>query len=226
MQPPEKTRARPGRPSQLSQDVIVEAAQRILDEEGHEQLSMRRLARELSITPMALYHHVRDKHDLLLLLLAVKSAAFPHPELPDDPVERTVAAGRLLYDVLAECPFLADILASPDLMSVSVSWVAEVLVNAAVECGLTPAQALGAYNVIWRYTLGTLMIHLNHRGGPTDPDVHDERRLQTMSALDPVDYPRITALAPRWPELTNRNPHDQGLRDVVGGLLHHYKRKM
>lgn len=40
-----------------------------MDGEGLDRLTMRRLADEVGTTPMALYHHVRNKDDLLVLLL-------------------------------------------------------------------------------------------------------------------------------------------------------------
>ena len=36
---------------------------------GHEQLSMRQMAAELAVTPMALYRHFKNKEDLQLHLL-------------------------------------------------------------------------------------------------------------------------------------------------------------
>lgn len=37
----------------------------VLGEEGHEALSMRRVARELAVSPMALYNHVENRADLV-----------------------------------------------------------------------------------------------------------------------------------------------------------------
>src|SRR5260370_2602186 len=44
---------------------ICNAALALVDEEGLEALSMRRLGSRLGIEAMSLYHHVRDKADLL-----------------------------------------------------------------------------------------------------------------------------------------------------------------
>ncbi|AKH70484.1 transcriptional regulator, TetR family [Spongiibacter sp. IMCC21906] len=44
---------------------LVEAAARLLREEGDSALSMRRLAQELQVSRMAPYHHFADKHALL-----------------------------------------------------------------------------------------------------------------------------------------------------------------
>jgi TetR/AcrR family transcriptional regulator, tetracycline repressor protein len=52
-------------PRPLARDRIVALALDIADREGLAAVSFRRLAQELGVTPMALYHHVEDKADLL-----------------------------------------------------------------------------------------------------------------------------------------------------------------
>ena len=49
----------------LTRQLIVERALQIGDAEGLEAVSVRRLAAELGVTPMALYRHVKDKQDLV-----------------------------------------------------------------------------------------------------------------------------------------------------------------
>jgi TetR/AcrR family transcriptional regulator, tetracycline repressor protein len=49
----------------LTRAGIVRRALKIGETEGLEAVSLRRLASELGVTPMALYRHVRDKQDLV-----------------------------------------------------------------------------------------------------------------------------------------------------------------
>ncbi|TFC82191.1 TetR family transcriptional regulator [Cryobacterium cheniae] len=49
----------------LNRERVLEAAVTLADEIGIDALSMRRLAQELGVVPMALYKHVADKEDLL-----------------------------------------------------------------------------------------------------------------------------------------------------------------
>jgi len=56
-----QARGRPG----LTRDAVVARALQIGTAEGLEAVSLRRLAQELGVTPMALYRHVRDKQDLI-----------------------------------------------------------------------------------------------------------------------------------------------------------------
>lgn len=49
----------------LSRDALVARALELGNAEGLEAVSLRRLATEIGVTPMALYRHVRDKQDLI-----------------------------------------------------------------------------------------------------------------------------------------------------------------
>ncbi|MCB1743059.1 MAG: helix-turn-helix transcriptional regulator, partial [Gammaproteobacteria bacterium] len=50
---------------QLHKQDVVEAATALLDDYGIADLSMRRLARELAVSPGALYWHFANKQQLL-----------------------------------------------------------------------------------------------------------------------------------------------------------------
>ncbi|MBO0686685.1 MAG: TetR/AcrR family transcriptional regulator [Candidatus Dormibacteraeota bacterium] len=58
----------------LTRQAIVERSLEIGRAEGLEAVSLRRLATELGVTPMALYRHVKDKADLLNAMLEADSA--------------------------------------------------------------------------------------------------------------------------------------------------------
>jgi AcrR family transcriptional regulator len=54
-----------GRRGWLGPDAIVDAALLIVDREGFDALSMRRIAQELGVGTMSLYHHVADRDALI-----------------------------------------------------------------------------------------------------------------------------------------------------------------
>ncbi|AGP53593.1 TetR/AcrR family transcriptional regulator [Streptomyces rapamycinicus] len=218
-------RRRVGRPSQLSQEAIIEAAQRIIGEEGDGSLSMRRLARELSITPMALYHHVRDRDQLLRLLLETKARHLPRPALPEDPRERLVAAAQLLYDVLAECPFLAEILTSDELMTVTSLSAIEAILEAALACGFSLDEAVELYCAVAHYTGGELLIRLTRERHLARLD-HPPYRTRALAALQPKTHPRLCSLADRWSALTSRDTHRAGLEALLEGFFRNLDRSV
>ncbi|MEU4515443.1 TetR/AcrR family transcriptional regulator [Nonomuraea wenchangensis] len=69
--------ARRGTP--LSIDEISAAALRLVDAGGVEALSMRKLAAELAVNPMSLYHHVESKEALLELVCATAARRMSLP---------------------------------------------------------------------------------------------------------------------------------------------------
>lgn len=55
----------------LNRDRVLQAAVALADAGGFESLSMRRLAEELGVVPMALYKHVANKEELLDGMVAI-----------------------------------------------------------------------------------------------------------------------------------------------------------
>src|SRR5260370_39711622 len=60
------TQARDAERTRLSKDAVVVRGLAIADAEGLDALTIRRLANELGVTPMALYWHFRSKEALLV----------------------------------------------------------------------------------------------------------------------------------------------------------------
>lgn len=83
-------------PLPLTRDRVLDAALAVAEREGFERLSMRLLARELDVSPMALYRHVVNKDDLLdgLVERLLGQLRLPDDSLPWDQRLR-VLAGEL-----------------------------------------------------------------------------------------------------------------------------------
>ena len=64
----------------LTRGRILVAALSLVDEEGIEALSMRRLAKELGVDPMAIYHHLPNKRALLSALVGQVFSGMRVPE--------------------------------------------------------------------------------------------------------------------------------------------------
>lgn len=207
-----------GRPSRIDLDTIVGIARRILQEEGVAALSMRRVAKEVGTTPMALYHHVRDKDELLMLTLSGTADSVPRPELPDDPRDRLLAVSLHMHGALARMPWVVEVLGLGDLTDKGALWMVEEIIDTCVACGLTPPQAVAAYRTIWYCVYGDLVFRRATDRRADEPD----RRLHFPGMLDDADaaeLPRLTALAGRWLELTTAYDVATQLGAVIDGLL-------
>ncbi|MFJ6016558.1 TetR/AcrR family transcriptional regulator [Streptomyces sp. NPDC092952] len=217
-QPPAPHRS-PGRPPRLSREEVIGTARRIVTEEGVDQLTMRRLATEVGSTPMALYHHVRNKEELLVLLLDDYAArALRRPEPPADPRERVVGAAAAVHEALAACPWIVEVLTADDLMSASALWFVEQMVDGLVECGLSPERAVHGYRAIWYYTAGEIVVRATAARRRADDDRATYRE-QVFGGLDPDELPRLAEVADRWAPLTGDDTYMDGLRALVSGLL-------
>lgn len=92
----------------LSQELIVETAMRILDAEGLDALSMRRVAMELRTGPASLYAHVTSKDELLELMIdrIVAEIEMPAPD-PGRWQEQVLEAARAAHRVWTRHPGIA-----------------------------------------------------------------------------------------------------------------------
>lgn len=180
---------------------------------------MRRLASEIGSTPMALYHHVSNKEELLVLLLDDYAArTLRRPRMPDRPRERVVLAAATIHEVLAACPWIVPVLTADDLMAASALWFVEQIVDGLVQCGLTPERAVHGYRAIWYYTAGEIVVRTTAARRRADDD-RPTYRERVFADLDPSETPRLAQVADHWAPLTAEDTYMEGLRALVDGLL-------
>ena len=74
-----------GRPPTIDREAVLDTAIRLLDAEGVEALTMRRLASELGVSAMAPYRHVDSKDELLMVLVDRLAARLVYPLRPRGP---------------------------------------------------------------------------------------------------------------------------------------------
>ncbi|KPI04378.1 regulatory protein TetR [Actinobacteria bacterium OK074] len=197
----------------------METARRIVAEEGVDRLTMRRLAKEIGSTPMALYHHVRDKEELLLLLLDDYAARTLHRTEPSaEPRERVVLAAATIHEALAACPWIVGVLTADDLTATSALWFVEQIVDGLIECGLSPERAVHGYRAIWYYTAGEILVRATAARRRTDDD-RPTYRERVFADLDPAELPRLAQVADQWAPLTAKDTYLDGLGALVDGLL-------
>ena len=145
---------------QLHKHDVVEAATSLLDEYGIADLSMRRLARELAVSPGALYWHFANKQQLLgavadRILLSVSNPTNPTPESGDWRTGIVGTCWNLRESLLShtDCAELVSASFAAG-QSEAMSNVLAQLSAAAAEAGVDSCHAeLVARTVIY-YTLG------------------------------------------------------------------------
>jgi AcrR family transcriptional regulator len=68
----------------LSKERVLRAAVELADRDGSEAVSMRKLGQALGVDPMSLYHHVRDKGDILDGIVDVVVGEIDRPPVATD----------------------------------------------------------------------------------------------------------------------------------------------
>jgi AcrR family transcriptional regulator len=204
-----------------SRAEILAAARQLIDRDGWETLTIRRLAAEVGIGPTTLYHHVRDKQDLLLLLLNEHCDQIGRPELPSDPRERIVVAATTMHDALAAWPWAAEVLTADGfvgLLGEPALWMVETILAGAIDSGCTPEQAVAVFRSLWYYTVGEILVRAHSDRRRAD-DRQPPYRDIDFSSFDASRLPQLAGIADQWPALAARDTYPQGLRAFVDGLL-------
>ena len=182
----------------LSKAAVVERALKLADADGLEALTVRRLAADLGVTPMALYWHFRSKEDLLAELA---EAIWGEIKLVADPALSW--SGQLrgglesLVSVLRAHPSAPRLLSDHEAKNEAAATVTEAALEVLRRAGFDPEQAAE----IARQTLWTgIMLVMGEVG--FDPGVSQAEREETLrvkrirfSTMPPDKYPRIVECA-------------------------------
>jgi|BarGraIncu00222A_1022003.scaffolds.fasta_scaffold01845_1 AcrR family transcriptional regulator len=155
-----QTRRRP-RADGLTIERIIEAAMAIVDAEGLEVLTVRRLADDLDTGSASLYRHFASRDELLLLMVDHVLGGIQYP--PEDLSGRKKVEWlsgelrRVLLDHASLLPALtASPLLGPNAMRGTENGLADLL-----EAGFEPEAAVPAYLALVDYVLGTVYFDTN-----------------------------------------------------------------
>src|SRR3990170_2509500 len=94
----------------LTRRRVIATALRLMDEEGIEALSMRRIGRELGVEAMSLYNHVKDKEDILDGITELVMTEFEFPEPHQDWRETVLETARAWRRMLKAHPKVLTLL--------------------------------------------------------------------------------------------------------------------
>src|SRR4051794_1134523 len=204
---------RRGRPPTIDREAVLDTAVRLLDAEGVEALTMRRLAGELGVSAMAPYRHVGSRDELLMVLVDRLAARLEYPPRPRDPKGAILVLWSTIYDSLAEHPWVPEVLARRRIMAPSVLGAVEEIHAALRDAGLTIEASVRAYRLMWNFTLGSLLV----RAGATAEGPSRQRELRGAPA--PARYPMRAAAAATWTAADDRDTYREDLETLIGALL-------
>jgi TetR/AcrR family tetracycline transcriptional repressor len=217
---PSRTRTRPGRawvgaepdgdePRRvpLSRPRVVRAALQLVDEKGLAALTMRGLATELGVSPMALYNHVHDKEELVDLMLDLMLEEVDLSPVRGDWCAQLRALVLSYHCALAAHPQLARVYSSQIALGPHGLAVIERTLALLLQGGLTPEDATHAFYALYTYTVGF------HQMGGTDPHEY--------AALPPDRIPSIIAVREHLGVVRRRAGFEFGLDALLDGIRTH-----
>ncbi len=207
--------------TRLTRAVVVDRALQLADADGLEALTIRKLATDLGVTPMALYWHFRSKDELLEGLaervwsemdLGLDSAA-PWSE------QLRGLLGSLLR-VLRAHPAAPQLLLQSEKQGESWTKAAEVTLELLRGAGFDPDTA----SAIARSALWTgIMLVMSEPGAAwltDDERVEAQRKKQVaLASLPPAKYPRLVECAVPMTACDDPDLHYEfGVRLFIGGV--------
>jgi TetR/AcrR family tetracycline transcriptional repressor len=217
-----KMARRAGRPKAgeepLTRERILKAALSLVDEEGIEALSMRRLAKELGVDPMAIYHHLPNKRALLSALIekVFSEMRVPEPERTGSWRERVRAWARAFREVARAHPRLVPHLASyPEAAAEATLESTEELYAAFEAAGMQPREIVGAVGVVVDYVNGFALAEAS--GALGEPDEQKEM-IEMLDARPPGELPAMRRTFEALAEEDLGTDFEFGLEVVLAGL--------
>lgn len=201
-----------GRPARISVESIVQAALAIVESEGFDALTARRVAHALQTSPMAIYRHVTDKDALSVMVLDAMYKRFPVPRLPRDPRKRLMVLFGHLHDALQRCPWVVHALLRSDITAPSVMPEMEAIMQAFADCGASDAEAVAGFRLVWAHIVGDVLTRevLERRAQGARSVV-----IKTIAALDARRFPAMARAARLW----SRRPSSASFKKAMSALI-------
>jgi TetR/AcrR family tetracycline transcriptional repressor len=212
---------KPGRPKagqeMLTRDRILITALRLVDEYGVEALSMRRLATELGVDPMAIYHHLPGKQAILAGLIEL---VFQELQLPASESatwqEQVRAFARAYHSLTRAHPNLVLYLVTDPESCANAALVAnEVLYTALAAAGLSPVAIVRTADLVIDYLNGFALAESSGRVGK--PSERQEL-LDRLSEQLPEQFPTMRWVFDRLSQDDIQADIEVGLEIILAGI--------
>jgi TetR/AcrR family transcriptional regulator, tetracycline repressor protein len=181
----------------LSKAAIVERALTVMDVEGPDAVTIRRIAQEFGVTPMALYWHVANKEELLAAMGDALLAGVVPPAVTGSWSAQLRAVVMTLIENLAQHPAAAALVFPRILVTEPGLRITEFTLALLEDAGFSSQQAAD----LARMGLQTAMMLVTQRPGAESQAAQQERdallaEKRTHVESLPADlYPHVRAAA-------------------------------
>ncbi|WP_342380384.1 TetR/AcrR family transcriptional regulator C-terminal domain-containing protein [Myxococcus stipitatus] len=176
-----------GKREALSRTRILQTALALVDREGLEAVSMRRVGEELGVEAMSLYNHVANKAAILDGILEAVLAELPVMEPASTWQETLRHRAYALRSTLRAHPKVLPLFSTrPAATPASIAHIEQAL-GVLMEAGFSQRDAVSAFQVVFAFVVGHSMTsYLQTRPDEDAPPAYER--------LSEADFPRMRAL--------------------------------
>lgn len=198
----------------LTPPSIVAAAVALIEREGPDALSMRRLGSRLGVEGMALYHHFASRDELTAAIADSLLAPLDAVELTEDWREACRRYATALRNVAVEHPATFQFVGLQPFDSARALRPVERLLGVLVARGFSPPRALAIYRAVVSYARGYALAEAT--GFTVDATRPSGRK--RLAALPPAAFPVLAGLAREPTTLETDDAYTLGLDALLRGL--------
>ncbi|TCO50835.1 TetR/AcrR family transcriptional regulator [Actinocrispum wychmicini] len=223
-EPPWRSAQRKPARQPLSRDLIVDTALKLLEKEGLDALSMRRVAQALNTGPASLYAHVRNREELCELMFdrILGDIDLPKPDparwrgqLKDLCLAQVKA--MVAYPGIAQVVMNAMIPTGPNSLRHG-----EAMLGFLRAGGLSERHAAFAFDALGLYCKAfAAEVGIWQSAGVDQTDIADRVRqmVDYMKSLPPGTFPNLLAIGPLFSGDTARDRLEFAIDTFIAGLV-------
>ena len=212
----------------LTRELVLSAALELVDAEGLDALTMRRLGQVLGRDPMSLYRYAENRAALLdgvSELVLNELAIFPAD--PDWKAQLRRIAHDLRLLALRHPNVVPLLVTRPlstplGLRPLGTVRPLEQILALLSDAGFAPADALHVYRAYYGFLYGHILNELQEY--IVDPEENEALLRLGLHRLPAKDFPRLRALAPVLADYDGEAELDQGITILLSGLETHLSR--
>ncbi len=209
----------------LSAELILNKALEVADRDGIGALSIRKLANELDVTHMAVYHYFRNKQEIVDRFLDLVIGEFrPTDHDEEDWQEWVLVTLQRFRASFEKHPAAVALIGNWGAVGPSAIQVTEsVLGRLLNEGGLRPERAVRGFYTLLNYTAGYCAIEAVTKGetlpvAPREADRWIERAIARYDRDEIKAFPNIASCAFILGTFWSEEQFDEGIRQILRGL--------